>query len=529
MHVDRGSTTVTHAARFAALFVGNPHYFIACNTKRTKDKQNTTQKRAYTIADVEQHLAGGLGVGISPLMPDSTCTWAAIDIDRPDDADEVDFVKIAKKIKQHSLPVVMCRTRSGGAHLYAFFTRAVPAKLARVTLHKWVDKLKPIEVDLVTPSADYQTVEQDGTLHVSRSMNLPYWKADDTNRYAFAADGKTKLTVVQFLDVAEAARHDPGLYMDIPTDEHAGAPPCVVRMLADGVPAGLRNEGVTQIAIYLKRVDSKDILPRLAAINAKSVEPPLQMDELRKIAKSVGSANKDYRYKCRTEPCKSLCDSKVCLTRAHGIKPNEDETFIEGLPPIESVVRVQKTMEEGGIYQVRINGHVMYAPYDKLVSVRGAQQLFMENMGVILPAKLSHGVWYDFIAPRIATARIEDTAPEDSDHGRLDALLNGFIVGRLKEQDSDIMQNRARLETAPIREGDEVVVRLSTLERYCKDKRLAIPNIGNAAVLMRVLGWQNKRMRTPQGVVPVWYKHYSPEAHDDHFDEIEKKDANSDY
>ena len=521
-------------ARLAALFAGNPSYYISCNTKRAKDKQNITQHKQYTDAIIEAHLAGGLGIGICPLLSDSTCNFAAIDIDTQNDDAEVDFADIARRIDTASLPVVMCRTRSGGAHLYLFLKRPTPAKLVRELIIKWADQLDIDGTDCFLPSADVQPVEEDGKPRITRSINLPYHNAADTVRYAFAADGTTKLSLDEFLNLAEAKRVDPNLLMSIEGDPCEQAPPCVQRLIIDGIPKGMRNESMMQIALYLKRVDPKDVLPRAYALNDRVCDPPMGMDELRKIVKSV--SRRGYLYRCKVEPCKSLCNSAVCLTRKHGIKPSENnvidqENALADLPPIDDMARVQQTVD-GGVYRLRINGHSFTAPIKQLVSIRDAQVLFAEHLGLILPAKLGYAAWYEYIMQRVITARIDIQAEEDTDHGALRAQLDEFIAGRLKTPDAneEPMKQRARLDTAPILEGAEVIFRMSTFMRYCRDRRINLPQHSfHIAALLRKTGAVPARLRTPMGVVGVWKLPHLPDNHNQTFSDIQPAAGTNDY
>lgn len=519
--------------RFAALFTGNPNYFITCNPKRAKDKQNITQHRQYTLNDFTTHLSGKLGVGTSPLLPDHRCHFAVIDIDVRDDEQEVDFKSIAERVTNFSLPLVMCRTRSGGAHLYLFLRTPAPAKLIRNLISDWAQKMKIPGTDCLIPSADYQLLEDDGTQHVSRSVNLPYFGGDHTNRYCIMPDGVTHLTFEQFILRAETSAINPSLFITMPDDEYGQAPPCVQKLIHDGVPTGMRNEALTQIAIYLKRVDAKDVLPRLVAINSSVLDSPLPLDELKKVAKST--TRRDYNYRCKTEPCKSLCDSKTCLTREFGIKPNEANDndaagALAELPRIDDIARVQDT-EAGGIYRIRINGHSFTAPAKRLTNVRDAQLLFAERVGIILPAKLSFSVWYDYIMTHVTNARIDIQAIEDTDHGALQSVINDWCAGRLRKQEGmDLMQHRERLNTSPILEDNEILFRMMTFERYCRDKRINIPaNSTLIAALLRKIGCRTQRLRTASGVVSAWVMPYQTDDHDQHYDEIEKPDPNTDY
>ena len=63
-------------------------------------------------------------LGIIPIRDDNTCSWSCIDVD--------DYsIDVRKTIAQYSklnLPIIPCRSKSGGFHLFIFFTEPVPAK-----------------------------------------------------------------------------------------------------------------------------------------------------------------------------------------------------------------------------------------------------------------------------------------------------------------------------------------------------------------------------------------------------------------
>ena len=63
-----------------------------------------------------EHLAGKLGLGLVPVRRDGTCRFAAIDID----IDSIDHPALLQKVLARKLPLTVCRSKSGGAHLYLF-------------------------------------------------------------------------------------------------------------------------------------------------------------------------------------------------------------------------------------------------------------------------------------------------------------------------------------------------------------------------------------------------------------------------
>ena len=94
----------------------------------------------YKIATVKQpvtadiwagHLNGESAIGIIPIRDDSTCYFGAIDVDIYKDFDSVSFIK---NIYNKGLPLVPCRSKSGGLHLYLFLKDAAPAEMVRKKL-----------------------------------------------------------------------------------------------------------------------------------------------------------------------------------------------------------------------------------------------------------------------------------------------------------------------------------------------------------------------------------------------------------
>lgn len=87
---------------------------------------------APTPADWRRHLRGEApGLGVVPLLDDSkSVRWAAIDIDDHG----IDHGRLQKLIGELNLSLPVSKSKSGGAHVWAFFSEDVPAKLAQTKL-----------------------------------------------------------------------------------------------------------------------------------------------------------------------------------------------------------------------------------------------------------------------------------------------------------------------------------------------------------------------------------------------------------
>ena len=65
---------------------------------------------------IEDHLKGVKGIGSIPITDKNECKFGVLDIDTYN----VDHKEIAKKCKALKIPAVVCRSKSGGAHIFIF-------------------------------------------------------------------------------------------------------------------------------------------------------------------------------------------------------------------------------------------------------------------------------------------------------------------------------------------------------------------------------------------------------------------------
>ena len=62
-------------------------------------------------------IEGKQSLGIIPIRDDNKCIWGCVDIDS---YAGFDHKKLIDKIKEAKLPLVVCRSKSGGAHVFLF-------------------------------------------------------------------------------------------------------------------------------------------------------------------------------------------------------------------------------------------------------------------------------------------------------------------------------------------------------------------------------------------------------------------------
>jgi len=132
----------------------------------------------------KKHLEGEVGLGIPMLMENGKCFFGVIDIDYHSEDSEADFASLEYKIDVLELPLVLCRSKRGGAHLYLFCSNAQPAKAIINKLKSWAGQLG------FSKSEIFPKQIKIGPGETGNWINLPYFNYIDTVRYGIKAGEK---------------------------------------------------------------------------------------------------------------------------------------------------------------------------------------------------------------------------------------------------------------------------------------------------------------------------------------------------
>ena len=106
----------------------NPAY---CDKPRVKCSACPNQEYIpVTDEIIQDHLEGRHTIGIYPLLPDETCHFLVTDFDKQSWMEDISA--FLGTCRQMDIPAFIERSRSGnGAHVWIFFSEAVPASAAR--------------------------------------------------------------------------------------------------------------------------------------------------------------------------------------------------------------------------------------------------------------------------------------------------------------------------------------------------------------------------------------------------------------
>ena len=136
-------------------------------------------------------------LGIIPITDDNTCQWGCIDIDDY----PLDHKKIIDKIREEEFPLVVCRSKSGGAHIFCFTKSFISARLMRQKLEQIAGELGYAGCEIFPKQEKIEKERGD----VGNFLNLPYFGGTDNNRYAFLDDGSAA-TLEEFYTLVEKFR-----------------------------------------------------------------------------------------------------------------------------------------------------------------------------------------------------------------------------------------------------------------------------------------------------------------------------------
>lgn len=319
-----------HTKQLHELFAGLERAHGTYKIDNSEDStRNKVSGRAQTLPEPvtlelwEKHIKGERSLGIVPIRDDGTCSWACLDID--DYGDDVPR-QATEFINEHGLPLVVCRSKSGGAHVFVFFKEPLPCSFVRAKLDKVAVAMGYPGVEVFPKQNRIDASKNE----IGNWLNMPYFNASspDCDRYGFD-DKHEELAIGEFIKFAKsrALSKDEFTQLTAPEVEHPfeDGPPCLQALSRSGVGEGGRNNAMFQFAVYAKKKYGEDYEDRIHEYNTKYFDPQLSIRELNDtVIKSFD--RRDYGgYKCEEQPMASVCNRQECLRRRYGIGGEQRE------------------------------------------------------------------------------------------------------------------------------------------------------------------------------------------------------------
>lgn len=421
------------AAAFSEIFDGLKRAYgtYDVTTARGDGKQlgQAATKRANVTTELwSGHLKGEKGIGIVPIRDDNTAKFGAIDIDVYGD---LNIVELLNKTKALGIPVIPCRSKSGGCHLYLFAKTPVTAELMRIRLSEIASLLGYGQSEIFPKQSTIQVERGD----VGGWINMPYFNGLRGLRYAVKSDGNA-YEPGEFIEAVKLLQQ-PVEFFSRPIDtpnteiEMPEPPPCLRVMASNGIPEGMRNETLFAFGIYCKKAFPDSWRQQLEIYNQMFFKPPLTADEVHGAIRSL--SNKDYNYACSKAPLSLHCNSGVCRTRKFGVGSGEKGHF-------PALGQLRKLETDPPIWFWDVDGKSLELSTQQLQTPRMFQGRCMEVLE-LMPILPSAVVWQHMVNDALANLiRLE--APEDSSsEGLLWSLLEDFCTGRMQAKSANEILN----------------------------------------------------------------------------------------
>ncbi len=383
------------------------------NGNGTKIKGKSFVKRQPVTDELwQKHLEGKENLGIIPINDNNQCRWGCIDIDS---YAGFDHKKLINKIINMKLPLIVCRSKSGGAHVFLFTSDYVAAKTMR-------DKLVQIRAVLGYGNSEIfpkqtELKSQDDT---GNFLNLPYFNFKNSVRYAFKENGEAA-TLESFFELQERYKQDDISTIEVkrPETKYSDGPPCIELMSENKIGEGGRNNALFHYGVYAKQKWPDGWKSKLVVFNETAMEKPLSDSEVDIVVKQHDK--KDWGYKCNDQPMCSLCDKTLCRSRKFGIG---QEVLFPNLTDLQVIDL------EDPYYYLNVDGERL-----KLESVKHLRQqsLFQEACMVQLknrPPTLKEKDWVHITNILLNNAEVTEPAEGLRTEDQLQNHLQEYCLNR---------------------------------------------------------------------------------------------------
>ena len=407
--------------RFMAAFAGSDVAHGQTQIGNTR-RNGKTEAKSFVVREpitedlVAQHLKGETGVGQIPIRSDNKCKFGAIDIDTY----PMDHRALADKIQEHNIPVVLCRSKSGGAHLFLFLDDWYLAVDVREYLIEIAAAIGYSGCEIF-PEQDQILVERGD---VGNFINLPYFAADQTTRYAINGTSDA-LDLEYFLDLVDKKTVSLGDLekIDFGTQRElfSDAPPCLQLFLSNGIPEGTRNKVMFNVGTYLRKKYPEDWKKHLEEVNQKHCTPPLPAAEI--VQTQAQLDKKEYGYQCKEEPMCSHCNKSLCKTRPYGVGQRDDT-----MPNIGGLTIL---LSEPRLYFLDVDGKRLELTTKQLQIPLQFQEACMEQLNY-MPPLLKASEWQPMVNEMMVNAATIEVAEELTTGGQFKELVEMYCTSRIR-------------------------------------------------------------------------------------------------
>tara|TARA_R110000737_G_scaffold282002_3_gene288636 strand:- start:1746 stop:3347 length:1602 start_codon:yes stop_codon:yes gene_type:complete len=370
-------------------------YHIADYSEGDEKKSGTSKTSSYPHSrDMwESHLLGKKftvktnygnkiadSLGICPINKESKCKWGAIDLDNY----KPNVEELFKKLNSINVKLAPFKSKSGGIHIYIFMTEEVPAMLVREKLHSIKNIFAVEKPDKIFPVQKYLNLDKGSA---GSWINLPYYKALNTERYMIKKDG-SKASIQEFFKWFDENQTTLDKLKKLKSNLDEGevgdwfkdGPPCMQALAKFGVEKSKRNDTLQDMTRYIKLryPDNEEWKNKVGEYNKKFFEPLGEGLPYAEVTNVISSRDKkDYAYRCNEDWLKPHCNKELCIARKFGIGGSGNTDLVLG--PLSYVKSTPK------IWYLGFNGEEVSLGSKEIVKQDLARESATEQTGKTPP------------------------------------------------------------------------------------------------------------------------------------------------
>jgi hypothetical protein len=325
-------------------------------------------------------------------------------------------VELEKKVQKLNLPLLVLRTKSGGAHLTVYFSEPVRCKLVRGKLYEFAIALGYGGVEIFPKQSMLAS-----TKDVGNWLNMPYFEHKLTTRHCLFK-GKP-LTAKQFIQLAHKVRLTSEQFNEIEVEIGEGdfedGPPCLQLITRNGgAPEGTRNNTMFAIAVYCRNKWEDDWQNKVEEHNSRIMKPPLMSKEIQTIIRSAG--RKEYFYPCTKAPLISHCNRDLCRKRMYGIGQGEEEFNLN----LGSLLKINS---DPPMWIIDVEGIRVQLDTEDLMMQDRFRRACMMSVNRLPPA-IKRNDWEKILREKLETVEIVDAPVESRVSSRISQYAHMFLM-----------------------------------------------------------------------------------------------------
>lgn len=477
------------AKQFHQLFLGLERAYGKYAISGTKGNGKKLVGKATTLVATvtdflwQEHLEGKNGIGIVPIRDDSNCMFGAIDVDV---YEGIDLPGLAKKIHELKFPLVCCRSKSGGLHAFCFLKEPIPAGTFRTKMKEFAAGIGYGTAEIFPKQSEILAERGD----IGQWINMPYFDQEKTLRYGIDKNGK-KLSIQEFIDLAEKSRVSAEEFLKISLEmsvDFSDGPPCLQFLVSHGFSAGMRNDGLFNLGVYLRKARPDTWEIDLANCNQKYMKPVLSENEIKAVSKSL--RRKIYNYACSKPPICGHCNLDVCRGRLYGIGQGAFSLQLAGLtkyattPPIWFM-----DIENGGRLELLTTD---------LQDQLKFQRRCIDSLNK-MPPMVDRILWQNIIQGLLDKVTIIEAPVDTTAKGQMIELLEKFLTSRAQARSKDEL-----IIGKPWTDNNRHWFRMSDLMTYLEKNRYKDMKLNQVASALKELGGEHVFVNIKGRGLNIW-------------------------